>query len=191
MDAEQTILEKVKGGDHRAFGILVERHKDEAFTLAVRLLGSREEAEETVQDAFLRAYQALGSFRGESRFGTWLYRIVYNLCMTRVARRRPRTEPLDTLVDGMGDDTVRMESIDLLEKLDQESVMRCLRVSLGALPAPHRIAVELFYLQEQSYEEIATIMNVPLGTVKTYLFRGRTRLRALLVQESNGEVRAA
>lgn len=191
MDAEQIILDNVKAGDHRAFAILVERHKDEAFTLALRLLGSREEAEEAVQDAFLRAYQALGSFRGESRFGTWLYRIVYNLCMTRVARRRPRTEPLEILTDERCEDAVAAESIDLLEKLDQEEFMRSLQNSLGALPAPHRVALELFYLQEQSYEEIATIMDVPLGTVKTYLFRARTRLRALLVRENDGEVRAA
>jgi RNA polymerase sigma-70 factor, ECF subfamily len=191
MDTEQTILEKVKAGDHRAFGILVDGHKDEAFTLAVRLLGSREEAEETVQDAFLRAYQALASFRGESRFGTWLYRIVYNLCLTRMARRRPRTEPLEALTDEGGDDAVAAESVDLLEKLDQEEFMRCLQESLGSLPVPHRTAVELFYLQEQSYEEIATIMDVPLGTVKTYLFRARTRLRAMLVRETDGEVRAA
>ena len=84
MEDEQTILERVRGGEHRAFVQLIDRHKDGAFTLALRILGSREEAEETVQDAFLRAHRGLADFRGDARFATWLYRIVFNLSMTRV-----------------------------------------------------------------------------------------------------------
>ena len=191
MDSELVILERVRAGDHRAFGLIIDRHKDAAFTLAVRILGSREEAEETVQDAFLRAYQALGTFRGESRFGTWLYRIVFNLSMTRVNRRRRPHETIESMDDDMHAQALDDGTPDILERMEEEEIANRLARSMRGLPERHRIALELFYLQEQSYEEIATIMAVPVGTVKTYLFRGRARLKVLLVRDDDGNVRAA
>jgi len=85
---DHRIISSVVSGDSRAFSVLVDRYKDRAFSLAVRLVGRREEAEEIVQDAFVKAFKGLSGFRGDARFGTWLHRIVYNLCMTRVSRRR-------------------------------------------------------------------------------------------------------
>lgn len=191
MEAEHAILERVRAGDTRAFGLLIARHTDGAYTLAVRILRSREEAEETVQDAFLRAYQSLGSFRGESRFGTWLYRIVFNLSMTRVSRRRPPAHSLDVLTEEECPVALDADGLDVLEKMERDEQVRQLDQLMKMLPEAHRIAVELFYLQEQSYEEIADIMDIPLGTVKTYLFRGRARLRSLLAREVDKNVRAA
>ena len=191
MDDERTILEKVRAGDRRAFGDLIDLHKDGAFTLALRILASREEAEEAVQDAFLRAYRGLASFRGDSRFGTWLYRIVFNLSMTRVKRKRPPAESLDAHAGEPVDMVRDAEGGGVLEHLERQDTVALLAKGLMRLPEPHRIAVELFYLQEQSYEEIATIMGVPLGTVKTYLFRGRARLKGLLAEAVNDEERAA
>jgi RNA polymerase sigma factor (sigma-70 family) len=191
MDDEYTILDRVRAGDHRAFGLLIDRHKDGAFTLALRILGSREEAEEVVQDAFVRAYRGLGEFRGDSRFGTWLYRIVFNLSMTRAKRRRPRTESLDSLPEEPADLVGESDGGGILERLERQDAMDLLAKGLAKLPEHYRIAVELFYLQEQSYEEIATIMAIPIGTVKTYLFRARARLKVLLAKAVNEEVRAA
>lgn len=191
MESEHAILERVRTGDTRAYGLLIDRHRDGAYTLAVRILGSREEAEETVQDAFLRAYQALGSFRGDSRFGTWLYRIVFNLSMTRVSRRRPPAQSLDVLTEEGPPSVLDTEGLDVLDRMEREEQVRRVDRLMRSLPDSHRIAVELFYLQEQSYEEIASIMDVPLGTVKTYLFRGRARLRSLLARDVDKNVRAA
>ncbi len=191
METEHAILERVRAGDARAFGLLIELHKDGAFTLAVRILGSREEAEEVVQDAFLRAYQGLASFRGESRFGTWLYRIVFNLSMTRVSRRKRPAQSLDLLTDDECPAVLDGEGMDVLDKMERDEQVQRLDRVMKALPDGHRIAVELFYLQEQSYEEIADIMDIPLGTVKTYLFRGRARLKSLLARDVDKNVRAA
>ena len=191
MDAEHTILDRVRSGDTRAFGLLIERHKDGAYTLAFRILNSREEAEETVQDAFLRVYRGLAGFRGDSRFATWLYRIVFNLSMTRVKRRRAPAESLDAQGEEPGDVIREMEGGGILEHLERQEAAALLAKGLAQLPHHHRIAVELFYLQEQSYEEIATIMGIPLGTVKTYLFRGRMRLKVLLADAVHREEKAA
>lgn len=191
MEDEHTILDRVRGGEHRAFGQLIDRHKDGAFTLALRILGSREEAEETVQDAFLRAHRGLADFRGDARFGTWLYRIVYNLSMTRVTRRKPQAERLDALPEEPADVVRESEAGGILERLERQEAADLLAKGLAKLPEQYRLAVELFYLQEQSYEEIATIMEIPIGTVKTYLFRARARLKVLLADAVNEEVRAA
>jgi RNA polymerase sigma-70 factor (ECF subfamily) len=191
MDDEQTILDRVRAGDQRAFGQLVDLHKDGAFTLALRILASREEAEETVQDAFLRVHRRLASFRGDSRFATWLYRIVFNLSTTRVKRRRTPAESLDAHAEEAMDMVRDAEGGGVLEHLERQETVALLAKGLTRLPEPHRIAVELFYLQEQSYEETATIMGIPLGTVKTYLFRGRVRLKLLLAEMMNEEERAA
>ncbi len=191
MDAEQTILDRVRSGDTRAFGLLIERHKEGAYTLALRILNSREEAEETVQDAFLRVYRGIAGFRGDSRFATWLYRIVFNLSMTRVKRRRTPAESLDAHGEEPGDIVRETEGGGILEHLERQEAAALLAKGLAKLPHHHRIAVELFYLQEQSYEEIATIMGIPLGTVKTYLFRGRMRLKVLLADAVHEEEKAA
>lgn len=191
MDDEKTILERVRAGDRRAFGQLIDLHKDGAFTLALRILASREEAEETVQDAFLRAHRGLAEFRGESRFGTWLYRIVFNLSMTRVKRRRAPAESLDALPAEPADIVRETDGTGILERLERQEAADLLAQGLAKLPEHYRVAVELFYLQEQSYEEIATIMAIPMGTVKTYLFRARARLKVLLADAVNEDVRAA
>ena len=191
MDDEQRILDRVRAGDRRAFGQLVDLYKDGAFTLALRLLASREEAEETVQDAFFRVYRGLASFRGDSRFSTWLYRIVYNLAMTRVKRRRAPTESLDAYAEEPATLVRDPNAGGILEHLERKDAVALLVRGLARLPEHHRIAVELFYLQEQSYEEVGAIMGIPLGTVKTYLFRGRVRLKMLLADAVNEEERAA
>ncbi len=191
MDAEHLILERVRAGDHRALASLIERHKDRAYTLAFRILGSRVEAEEVVQDAFLRAYQNIASFRGDASFGTWLYRIVFNLSMTIRSRRRQPAQPLDTLVEEPAEGAYDDRTWDALDRLEHQEQAALLERVLRSLPEQHRIAVELFYLQEQSYEEIVVIMGVPLGTVKTYLFRARKRLKVLLARTADGKVMAA
>ncbi len=98
-DAE--IIDEVRAGNSRSYAFLVDRHKDRALTLALRLVGARHEAEELVQDAFLKAFRNLGRFRGEARFGTWFYRILYNLCMTRLRRRSTAPQMLE-----IGDETL-------------------------------------------------------------------------------------
>jgi RNA polymerase sigma-70 factor (ECF subfamily) len=151
------------------------------MTIAVRMIGKREDAEEIVQDAFLRAYRSLGTFRGDARFGTWFYRILYNLCLTKITRKKDRPERPDDLageelseVPSEGDVSVqdRMESDEMKEMVGEE---------IDSLPDKIKSVVVLFYLQDSSYEETATVLDIPIGTVKTYLHRGRNLLRARIV----------
>jgi len=191
-DNDQRIVDEIRRGDIRSFAVLVELHKNRALTLGMRLVGDREEAEELVQDAFLRAYQNLGQFRGDAKFSTWFYRVLYNLCMTKVARRRgtmssfndEKENELDRVHTGT-------DELSVHEKLEEEETRQIVALEIGLLPEKFRIPVTLFYVQELTYEEIATVMNAPLGTVKTNLFRGRNLLRKRVLARMKEEVNAA
>lgn len=189
-DAE--IIEDVRGGNPRAFALLVDRHKDRALTLALRFMGDHREAEEILQDAFLKAFRNLGQFRGESQFGTWFYRILYNLCMTRLRRRMSAPQMLD-INDEAVLDSLPAEEDDMTfeERFESSDLLRFLSMEVDALPAQYKSAVTLYYVQEMSYEEIAAVMDIPLGTVKTCLFRGRNLLRKRISTRLKKEVKVA
>jgi RNA polymerase sigma-70 factor, ECF subfamily len=182
-DTDNDIIESIRAGEVRRFGELVDRHKDRALTLAVRIVGNRQEAEELVQDAFVRAYRGLPDFRGDAKFSTWFYRIVSNACMTRALRRSERdslTEPredMDGEVPSAGtpDPTV----LDLMEGAE---TMRMLQEELGKLPEHYRAVMTLFYVQEMGHEEMSGVLQMPVGTIKTHLFRGRVALRERVVR---------
>ena len=156
------------------------------MTLAVRLLHDRREAEEAVQDAFLKAFRSLDQFRGDATFGTWFYRILYNLCLSRLRRSIPLTVDID---EAGGEVLVDADpAVD--ELVGQSGIQELLAEELGRLPEHFRTALTLFYVQEMRYEEIAATMDIPLGSVKTYLFRGKQHLRRGLQQRLRSEVRA-
>ncbi len=191
MDQDQHILARIRAGKTWEYRVLVDRHKDRGMTLAVRLLGSREEAEEAVQDAFLRAYHGLNEFRGESRFSTWFYRIVYNLCMTRVSRRHGRMEMLDEDGQSLPAETAEDGEAMILGQIDTDRTMGWVTQEIDRLPRHYQIVLSLFYFQEQTYEEIASVLDLPIGTVKTHLFRARAQLRSRLLKQTMDEVDAA
>jgi RNA polymerase sigma-70 factor (ECF subfamily) len=172
------LVEGIRRGNMRDFSVLVDRYQDRAYTLASRILGDPASAEEAVQDAFLKAYRGMTSFRGDAAFGTWFYRIVYNCCLTRTRRIVPdrisleeaeREEPVSE--EPAAD--VQMETREMVDLVNQ---------ILGKLPQQWRSVVTLYYIDELRYEEIAEILGVPLGTVKTHLFRARTRMKKLANQ---------
>jgi RNA polymerase sigma-70 factor (ECF subfamily) len=188
-DQDQAIVEQVRSGDTRRFRVLVDRHKDRALTLALRLVGDRGEAEELVQDAFLRAYRNLDQFRGDARFSTWFYRILYNLCMTCVTRRKPAAESIEGLDERRLD--VAPGEASALERLEEEEVHAMLDEGIRELPEKYRAVITLFYVQEMSLDEVARVLEVPAGTVKTHLFRARALLKTRLTTGGKNEVRVA
>ncbi|MBI5471420.1 MAG: sigma-70 family RNA polymerase sigma factor [Ignavibacteriae bacterium] len=185
---DDEIIEHIRRGDARKFALLVDRHKDKAFTLAVRVIGDRHEAEESVQDGFMRAYRNLGQFRGDARFSTWLYRIVYNVCMTKVTRKRQRPESMDVQSSLVANTFVDDEDVASDIRLENEEYRAILRDEVEMLPEKFRTAITLFYLEEMSYEEMTTVLNLPLGTIKTNLFRGRALLRERVQARLRGEL---
>jgi RNA polymerase sigma-70 factor, ECF subfamily len=169
-DAE--LLRGHVGGDPDAFGVLVRRHQDRLWAVALRTLGDREEAADAVQDALLSALRAAGGFRGDAAVSTWLHRIVVNACLDRVRRRQARpTVPLppdDRAPAAPGDDLGRAELALDIER------------ALAQLPIEQRAALVLVDVHRYPVEEAAALLEVPVGTVKSRCARGRAKLAQLL-----------
>lgn len=179
------IIAQIRAGATPRFALLIERYQDQAMTLAVRMLRKREEAEEAVQDAFIRAYNALEGFQGGARFGTWLYRIVYNVCLTRLARAGRAADGGLEYDDerGYADDP----GVLPVDPVETEDFLRFIQKSIAALPPKYATVLSLFYLQDLSHDEICNVTDLPLGTVKTHLFRARALLQRELLKELQPE----
>lgn len=181
---ERTIIERVLAGDDRAFRALAERHQARAMTLAVRMLKNREDAEEALQDAFLRAYRSLDRFKLHSSFATWLYRIIFNVCSTRLRGRSSEVRvDVDEQIDMIGESDDR-DRPDL--QLESAELHEIVQRGIDAMPGVYAGVFTLFFVQDLSYEEIAEVTDIPLNTVKTRLFRARRMLRAYVL-EHRGE----
>lgn len=169
MDPDEPFVRRAQRGDRLAFEILVERHANKLYSLAARSLGSREDAEDAVQEAFIRAWRGLGSFRGGSRFSTWLYRICLNAVHDQRGRRAAPVAELD-------DDT----AADPRDHFADQELGGDLQRALDALEEPYRTAIVLADLLGCSYAEVSAVTDTPVGTVKSRIFRGRTELAKLL-----------
>ena len=181
-DAE--IVKSVLSGDRSAYAELVDRHKEKAMTLAFRLLRNREDAEEAIQDAFVRAFKALPRFEWKSSFSTWLYRIVYNVCVTRLGKKG---ESLVQSLEEGGDQDLDVPSESLPPDLQYESAefVKIVEQEIESLPLLYGSICTLFFLSEMSYDQIAEVTGLPLGTVKVRLFRGRLILRDTIAKRLN------
>lgn len=163
-DPDAQLVARARRGDRWAFEQLVERHQHKLFTLAARTLGSADEAADAVQEAFIRAWLALPRFRGGALFSTWLYRICLNAAHDQRQKRRP--EPLDEV----------REQADPQDAFLASELSGALQEALGELDEDYRAAVVLYDVLGCSYGEIAELTNVPEGTVKSRIFRGRSQL---------------
>lgn len=174
-----TLVSASQVGDQDAFALLVQRHQRYVFNLVFRMLGQYEEANEVTQDTFLAAWQGLPGFRGDARFSTWLYRIAYN-CTLKQLEQRKRDQALQLAIQAEQAD----QCIDSDERVEAEIEVHdrqtAVREHLSNLPAKYRIVLVLRHLQEMTYEEMAEILTVPIGTIKTHLFRARNLLKERL-----------
>lgn len=173
---DAALLARLRAGDGPAFETLVMSYQHRVFGVALRMLGSRAEAEEIAQETFLRAHRALGEFRGEARLGTWLYAIASRLCLNRLASAPRRHEQSDEAA------VLRhaAESADAGAVLEQRELAAALHDAIAALPEERRIVVVLRDLEGLDYEEIAEVLGLPLNTVRTRLHRARLDLKAKL-----------
>lgn len=178
---ELDLISRSKGGDVDAFNLLIEQYQRLVYNLALRMLGNAEAAEDASQDTFLSAYKAIDKFRGGS-FKSWVLRIAANSChdKQRVARRY-RVVSLDTLLET--DDLPQSNNTESPEDYAlRRELGRFLNNGLSNLPEDQRLVVILSDVQGLSYEEVAQVAGCSLGTVKSRLNRGRTRLRDFLIQ---------
>ena len=167
------------------FGELVQRYQDPVFGMALRFLGGRRDAEDAAQEVFLRVFRGLAAFKGEAKFSTWLYRITYNLCADwlrgnrRADRRAATIEEAGEVADGR----VNLEE-DILVSETRDKVRR----ALDGLDERYRSVVVLLYYQKMSYEQIAAVLELPMKTVETRLYRARKLLRESLGSGQEGGV---
>ncbi|HYL79750.1 MAG TPA: sigma-70 family RNA polymerase sigma factor [Candidatus Acidoferrum sp.] len=170
-ETDEALFKQVQAGGRDAFAVLVERHQRRAYAVALRLLGGSQDAEDAVQQAFLRLYESRARYDSRWRLSTWFYRILTNVCVDELRRRRPML-PLP------GTDVPAMDAPDRdLEAAERD---RLLRRALAEVPVEARIALTLYYGDGRSYRDIGAIRGVTVNTVKTHLRRGRLALRKAL-----------
>src|SRR5579863_5928747 len=176
---DQQLVTSSKHGDQDAFAQLVRRYQRRIFNLVYRMLQQYEEASEITQETFLAAWQGLPSFRGDARFSTWLYRIAYNSALKQIEQRKrdrllQSAMQAEQIIAEAGNEG-RMET-----ELEQHARQDFIRENLATLPAKYRAVLILRHIQDLTYEEMAEILTVPIGTIKTHLFRARNLLKERL-----------
>jgi RNA polymerase sigma-70 factor, ECF subfamily len=172
---DNRLIAACRSGKTEAFGVLVSRYQDRLYPTVFRLSGCAEDALDLLQEAFLRAYQKLDHFNGESSFYTWVYRIAVNLAFSDMRKRRPDTSggfPIDPPDGRSGDDPAA--SLERAERDEQ------IQQALGALSPDHRTIVVMKEFDDLSYEEIGALLGIPVGTVRSRLHRARCELRERL-----------
>lgn len=175
-DSDQQLVERVQQGDKRAFDLLVLKYQHRIASLVSRFINDSDEIQDVTQEAFIKAYRALGNFRGDSQFYTWLYRIAINTAKNYLVSRSRRPPNSDIEVD----DAIFFESGDALrdvgspeENLMSEQLYAALNHAIKKLPEDLRTALTLREYDGLSYEQIAQVMNCPVGTVRSRIFRAR------------------
>lgn len=178
------LIKAFQRGDQRAFDQLVVRHKDRIFNLCYRFLGDYEEANDSAQETFVKAYGSLKAFRLESAFSTWLYRIAVNTCKNKLGSSAYKAKRKTVSLDNPGPDEDRPLAMEIqngapspLDRMEEKERMTHIQTALDALPADFRMVVTLRDVEGLSYEDIAEIAGLNLGTVKSRIARARTELR--------------
>ena len=187
-EQEAAIVRKVLGGDANAFETLVLEYEKNVYNIALRMTGNNEDAADMTQEAFIKAYNSLQSFRGDSKFSVWLYRIVSNVCLDFLRSKNRRPTVSLSVEDDDGEDAQldvadESQSPELLldRKLTRDSVRR----GLDSLPPDYRQILLLREIQGLSYDEIAQALSLEVGTVKSRIFRARKRLCTFLIDDGN------
>jgi RNA polymerase sigma-70 factor (ECF subfamily) len=183
-DQEASIINQIIGGDTQAFSVLVDVYKDLVFTLAIRMLKNREEAEEVSQDTFIKIYKALPKFKGESKLSTWIYKVAYNTCLDQIKKNNRRYD--EVAIDSFSENQIKTldNALDALEeKEQQQTIQDCLQ----QLTSKDSFLLTLFYFEELSLEEISKVVNMEANTVKVNIHRARKRLGNILKQKLEPE----
>ncbi|NBW36829.1 MAG: sigma-70 family RNA polymerase sigma factor [Cytophagia bacterium] len=176
-DPDLILIKRILEGEQHLYAQLVNKHKRYAYSLALRVLEDKSDAEEVAQDAFVKAFKYLAGFNRDAKFSTWLYRIVFNTAISYKRKQKAKMQSIENVHIGYQQDA--------LEKSDKK---RFIEEAIAKLSEADRVAITLFYLQEFSLEEIADITNTPANTVKVRIHRARQRLaeelKGILNQEA-------
>lgn len=183
MQGDELLLRRACKGDVQAFEELMQSHESRIYAIALRMMGNREDAQDCAQEAMVRIYRAMGSFKGQSALATWIYRITMNTCLDELRRRKARkVTSLDSLVNNGWSPT---DTGDTPEehglRVEKQSA---LNQAIQSLPDDMRAAIILRDVKGYSYDEIASILDANVGTIKSRISRGREKLREILSKQS-------
>jgi RNA polymerase sigma-70 factor (ECF subfamily) len=181
--SDQEIIDSVRKGNSSDYSILVDRYKNKAFSMLKRMLKNEFDAEEILQDCFLKAYKSLNNFKGEAKFSTWFYRIVYNSALTKLSSQKRRTETEMTSVE----DHINLESEYNSNEIEKMDVNHLIHKTISKLPERYSAIITMFYLNEMTIDEISEVMEISISNVKVMLFRSRNALRDLILKTKLAE----
>lgn len=170
---EKELTRRAQTGDAEAFGQLVRLHERTVYNLCLRFMRDPHAAEDMAQDAFLKAYRRIASFKGKSAFSTWLYRLTVNTCLDEIAKRKRRQAHS---LEPAGEPSFPPPH-------ERDETAAIVRGCVAKLPERDAMLITLYYLEEESYDRIAAKLELPMGTLKTWLHRARKRLRTLVEKE--------
>lgn len=182
---DQVYIDKILNGDTNAFTVLVDRYKDLVYTLSMRMMKNREEAEEVSQDTFIKAYKSLNRFKGDSKFSTWIYRVAYNTCLDRLKKnkRQQYTVAIDEYTEH------QVKTLDnALDKIEEQEKQQAIKNCLEMLPSEDSFILTLYYFEELSLDEISKITSLKPNNVKVKLFRSRKKLATILKHQLEPEI---
>jgi RNA polymerase sigma-70 factor (ECF subfamily) len=182
---DQHYINLVLNGDTNAFAVLVGRYKDFVFTLSLKMLQNREEAEEAAQDTFVKIYKSLARFKGESKFSTWIYKITYNNCLDRLKKQK-RNRPMVAINEYTEHEVKSL--MNVLDTIEENERQQMIKSCLDLLPAEESFLLTLYYFNENSLKEIAVIMGINENNVKIKLYRSRKKLTGILKTKLEPEI---
>jgi RNA polymerase sigma-70 factor, ECF subfamily len=194
------LVQRAQAGDRDALTALVQSQQTYVYSIAMSLMHNPADAADMTQEAFVRLLRSLGTYRAETKFTTWLYRLVTNICLDGLRRRGRSVDSLDEPASSQaGDDAQtpgeRLADSDRWTQPEEEVQLREsateVRAALSTLPPAQRLALTLHYFQDQRYEDIADVLGLPLNTVKSHIRRGKERLALVLSNPAEGEACAA
>ena len=182
---DQHYINQIIEGNTNVFSVLVNQYKDLVFTLAYKMLKNKEEAEEVSQDTFIKIFNSLNKFKGESKFSTWIYKITYNTCLDKL--KKIKKENSVVYIEDFKEHQVNaiqniIESID--EKERNQKIQECLQL----LPSEEAFLLTLYYFDDQSIEEIAKVIDCNTNNVKIKLYRTRKKLASILKEQLEPEI---
>lgn len=184
---DNEIISKVLSGDHQAYAVLVNRYQNYVFTLTLRIVKNREDAEEVAQDIFIKAYKYLADFKGASKFTTWLYTIVNNTCISFLRKKKLEIHSLDN--EKVFEIADSQDSGMRANMVEQKSKFAMVNDAISMLSGDDAQIITLYYKAEQSLEETAQILGIEVNTAKVRLHRARTRLKEKMEIHFAEEVR--
>ncbi|SHI60766.1 RNA polymerase sigma factor [Algibacter luteus] len=182
---DQHYIDLINKGDTNAFVKLVDRYKDLVYTLTLRMLKNREEAEEVSQDTFIKVYKSINQYKGESKFSTWIYRIAYNSSLDRLKKNRKYFN--NVAIDEFTEHQVK--TIDnALSKLEDEERNHAIQKCIGLLSSDDAFLLTLYYFEDQNLDEISKVIGLTINNVKVKLFRSRKKLATIMMAHLEPEI---